>query len=52
MTEKDLTDLVIRAVGKVLVKGCTPCDFCRYDPPSSLDGKPCTICPAEKKVTE
>ena len=24
-----------------------PCDVCRYAPPSSMDGKPCTICPAE-----
>lgn len=26
-----------------------PCDVCRYSPPSSGDGKPCTICPAEGK---
>ena len=26
----------------------TPCNFCRYNPPSSTDGKPCTMCPAEK----
>ena len=24
----------------------TPCDCCRYNPPSSTDGKACTICPA------
>ena len=24
----------------------SPCDLCAYDPPSSLDGKPCTMCPA------
>lgn len=24
----------------------TPCDLCVYNPPSSCDGKPCTICPA------
>ena len=24
----------------------TPCDWCKYNPPSSMDGKPCTICPA------
>lgn len=24
----------------------TPCDMCRYNPPSSGDGKPCTMCPA------
>jgi hypothetical protein len=22
------------------------CDLCMYNPPSSLDGKPCTYCPA------
>ena len=27
----------------------TPCDVCRYSPPSSCDGKPCTMCPAEGK---
>lgn len=25
----------------------TPCDMCRFFPPSSGDGKPCGICPAE-----
>lgn len=25
-----------------------PCDVCKYNPPSSGDGKPCTMCPAEK----
>ena len=24
----------------------TPCDVCRYGPPSCADGKPCTMCPA------
>ena len=23
-----------------------PCDVCMYNPPSSMDGKPCCICPA------
>ncbi len=27
----------------------TPCDLCMYNPPSSLDGKPCCICPAARK---
>ena len=27
----------------------TPCDVCRFNPPSSGDGKPCTVCPAQKK---
>ena len=27
----------------------TPCDACRYSPPSSCDGKPCVMCPASGK---
>ena len=27
----------------------SPCDVCRYNPPSSADGKPCTICPATER---
>ena len=26
---------------------CTPCDVCKFDPPSSGDKKPCSMCPAE-----
>ena len=25
----------------------SPCDVCKYNPPSSTDGKPCTMCLAE-----
>lgn len=25
----------------------SPCDICRHYPPSSVDGKPCSMCPAE-----
>lgn len=25
----------------------SPCDVCKFNPPSSCDGKPCTMCPAE-----
>lgn len=24
----------------------SPCDLCRYNPPSSMGGKPCSVCPA------
>lgn len=24
----------------------TPCELCMYNPPSSRDGKPCSVCPA------
>ena len=27
----------------------TPCDVCRFNPPSSGDGKPCAVCPAQEK---
>lgn len=27
--------------------GLMICDFCKFGPPSSSDGKPCTMCPAE-----
>lgn len=29
-----------------------PCDLCVYNPPSSLDGKPCTYCPATSRPPE
>jgi hypothetical protein len=29
-----------------------PCDVCRYYPPSSTDGKPCSVCPAEGGINE
>jgi hypothetical protein len=34
----------------VEVKKLTPCDACAYNPPSSLDGKPCTMCPASARM--
>ena len=27
----------------------SPCDLCSYDPPSSMGGKPCWMCPAVPK---
>ena len=27
----------------------TPCDNCRFNPPSSGDNKPCSVCPAQAK---
>ena len=29
-----------------------PCDVCMYNPPSSMDGKPCCICPASSPVRD
>lgn len=36
----------------VEVDKISPCDVCAYNPPSSLDGKPCALCPATKKRGE
>ena len=30
----------------------SPCHLCRFNPPGSGDGKPCSMCPAEGKVKE
>ena len=30
----------------------TPCDVCRFSPPSSGDGKPCCLCPADRRPPE
>ena len=27
----------------------SPCDLCRFNPPGSGDGKPCSMCPAERR---
>lgn len=34
-------ETAIKALGHT-----SPCDLCRYNPPSSGDGKPCSMCPA------
>ena len=36
----------------MVVKHLCPCDVCAYSPPSSGDGKPCSMCPAVKKLEE
>lgn len=38
-------DMAIQAL-REREKRKTPCDLCAYNPPSSCDGKPCTMCPA------
>lgn len=30
----------------------SPCDVCMYSPPSSCDGKPCSMCPAIRRPPE
>lgn len=38
-----------RMLAQLPTVDAVPCDVCRFAPPSSGDGKPCTICPAEGK---
>ena len=30
----------------------TPCDLCRYNPPSVMGGKPCVFCVAERRAED
>ena len=41
MMDDDAVDMAIKALGHT-----SPCDLCRHNPPSSGDGKPCSMCPA------
>ena len=44
----DGMDSICQAIGNgtPIPDNATPCDFCKYNPPSSTDGKPCCMCPA------
>lgn len=54
---EDLTEMIrqigatgldrLRELDKADREGISPCTFCRFNPPSSGDGKPCCMCPAE-----
>lgn len=37
----------LRELAQADREGITPCTFCKFNPPSSLDGKPCCMCPAD-----
>ena len=37
----------LRELAQADMEGISPCTFCRFNPPSSGDGKPCCMCPAE-----
>lgn len=39
-------------VEKAPTVNLSPCDVCEYNPPSSGDGKPCSMCPASRKEEE
>ena len=43
---EDLQEYIENYSNHTLDKMLTPCDMCKYNPPSSKDGKPCSICPA------
>ena len=47
---QDILKQVKRSIKKLPATEPTPCDVCRYNPPSSTDGNPCTICPAERRT--
>ena len=42
----------LRELAQADKEGITPCTFCRFNPPSSCDGKPCSMCPAEAAPKE
>ena len=54
---EDLTEMIrqigatgldrLRELAQADKEGISPCTFCRFNPPSSGDGKPCCMCPAE-----
>lgn len=46
---EEALDIAIKALEQ---EPTSPCDVCRYNPPSSTDGKPCTMCPAESEDKE
>lgn len=37
----------LRELAQADREGISPCTFCGFNPPSSGDGKPCCMCPAE-----
>ena len=54
--KEDLTEMIrqigatgldrLRELAQADREGISPCTFCRFNPPSSGDGKPCCMCPA------
>ena len=51
-TRKDARDFeaLEMAIKALSQEPKSPCDVCRFNPPSSTDGKPCTMCPAERRA--
>ena len=46
-TGADFFPVFLRELAQADREGISPCTFCRFNPPSSGDGKPCCMCPAE-----
>ena len=42
----------INAIKAVPSADIAPCDVCKYNPPSSMDGKPCCVCRAERRTDD
>lgn len=49
IADKDVLTRYLRHNFEQMQSDLYPCDVCRFNPPSSGDGKPCTVCPAQKK---
>ena len=49
LNENKLIRKIIEAIEQDQQDIKSPCDLCKYDPPSSGDGKPCCMCPAQAK---
>ena len=45
---KEMAEIALSALRAQQEKN-SPCDLCSYDPPSSMGGKPCWMCPAVPK---
>lgn len=45
-------DIADHLIANGVTVGSSPCDLCRYNPPSSGDGKLCSMCPACAKEVE
>lgn len=49
--QKQMAEMALSAL-RAKQEHTGPCDLCGYNPPSSSDGKPCTMCSAVSKQPE
>lgn len=40
---------IVQHIDRMPSADAIPCNFCRFSPPSLEDGKPCGVCPAERR---